>query len=1047
MSRLCHISMVNTYGFIPDAHVHWHICVRIISLRAISSPNNNSQSTCWNFGQESHSSCCQKHIFCFCHFCPAAMRGTRPATAKIESIDLTASPQARRAPAPRGARDRNVMSALQANAAPAGYSPPVALRLDAAGKGAGSRPPRGRKGSKSGKGLEDVAVQAIPHRVIEGPPMHVEAARKEVSTRFGSTRVWGGSITLVEAVEFFASRVSRVEGKYQFSTDCYHESELAATCGLELREVPGYKKAPGEGDEDAPESIQREKRNGVPTWLLGFSVGCSCKEVRFLFCLDVEPPVLDVDIVCSHLREMLEIATSHGLKREQLESYAGARLDETSGEVECNAHRTHMLIQIPTNTITDVTAAVATAAATAATTTTATYRTRRRWATDCNSEGRESLVTETDIKQLVNRLGYGNSGQSWVHQQGFERLPRAVAELKPELQGVRDVVNANCSERTKNACENRRHPELTCVSVTLQARERKKMKHIDAAMQSAEASMRSILGDGGFVWSWSPSLLENVRSAIKELAKLNIFTCLKPVPHTSEEYRIFVRTKHPEADFNPLPPRELEARREGLVVTRWLSPGKVTKELNRGGRPIVNAARAVAPWLLYNQNKESKEVEWFDSHRGVWCQRGGEFMLGADQLQRALADQIKTYRLELVVQESGKTKLVPIAEPSALIFNDTAFCGPVRQALQSIHQPLLRLLDSDPANAFRLACANGITLDFSVGYESQVQPSDPKHRNSRFTSWTFEPYEDEDAKGMADLADNLLTYLEDCEKRKRTPDLRSSGLTRKFVEHMQAAPGRANVFRDIYYEPLGGLLQSSDPENVVEEAIYELREDAGMLSGRRKGHETFKVLFGPHGNSGKGTRFKLWREILDVNDRSKNHGYLAVVGPGLVKNAMDVDLCSEDRAALNGSRAAVIDDFGTDTKPICGPTVRNLTGGNDVSAHGKNEKKQTFPPDVHVNLICNTELETHPPLIGPDQRRMSITRYDCTFQGPQGFDAKNVTHRRMNAHVKDNVKQFAPALIEWTRRLAQGSQLGHCKATWPMPLSMRKEVSRWMGKA
>ena len=59
-----------------------------------------------------------------------------------------------------------------------------------------------------------------------------------------------------------------------------------------------------------------------------------------------------------------------------------------------------------------------------------------------------------------------------------------------------------------------------------------------------------------------------------------------------------------------------------------------------------------------------------------------------------------------------------------------------------------------------------------------------------------------------------------------------------------------NVFQDIYYEPLGGQLKSSDPEAFVEDAIYALREDCGAISGLRKGHECFKIIFGPLGNSG-----------------------------------------------------------------------------------------------------------------------------------------------------------------------------------------------------
>ena len=62
------------------------------------------------------------------------------------------------------------------------------------------------------------------------------------------------------------------------------------------------------GDMKEVTSIRAEKKNGVPSSFLGFSVLQFPKVLRYLFFLDMEVSVWEADLVASHLREFLELA-------------------------------------------------------------------------------------------------------------------------------------------------------------------------------------------------------------------------------------------------------------------------------------------------------------------------------------------------------------------------------------------------------------------------------------------------------------------------------------------------------------------------------------------------------------------------------------------------------------------------------------------------------------------------------------------------------------------------------------------------------------------
>jgi hypothetical protein len=79
--------------------------------------------------------------------------------------------------------------------------------------------------------------------------------------------------------------------------DLYSECALAQETNLKLRLRPGF-----HGGRNKPAEIEFEESKGVPTFLLGFSVACMPKLIRYAFGLEI-PGLYDLDLVASHLRE------------------------------------------------------------------------------------------------------------------------------------------------------------------------------------------------------------------------------------------------------------------------------------------------------------------------------------------------------------------------------------------------------------------------------------------------------------------------------------------------------------------------------------------------------------------------------------------------------------------------------------------------------------------------------------------------------------------------------------------------------------------------
>ena len=134
-----------------------------------------------------------------------------------------------------------------------------------------------------------------------------------------------------------------------------------------------------------------------------------------------------------------------------------------------------------------------------------------------------------------------------------------------------------------------------------------------------------------------------------------------------------------------------------------------------------------------------------------------------------------------------------------LLFVDTALTGHVRSALQSIRDLNMAALDTLAENKKILICKNGVMVDFSKLRAEQVRASVPADRNTRYTPWCYQVFNDPD---IEHLSTKLLQYLQYCTDTGVTPDCDESGVALDFKKYMEHRADMPSVFRDIYFEPV-----------------------------------------------------------------------------------------------------------------------------------------------------------------------------------------------------------------------------------------------------
>lgn len=299
--------------------------------------------------------------------------------------------------------------------------------------------------------------------------------------------------------------------------------------------------------------------------------------LRFLFFTDVQCSIQEDDLVASHLKLLARSAVTAGIPARELVAYV-------ESAVTVSASRARLAAEMGT--------------------------------------------PPEAAKQLLNMLGYGNSAVEWQQDHKVLQLPDDIGAIKRTLKALVPHLWDLAPEAQKQWCNTRQHPQLTNISLYTQVGEREKVDaqgtHVGRyGSRVCGYIFDSVVSCGGTA---APPPLEGVE--VKR----------SPIGLTRAEFQTMVEVKLGRAlDWTSLPGDAIQSRRCAIDYAAWLYD-KSQDEL-RGGRPLMDAAEAVAGACAYSLNPRTGHVEHFDHVKGVWHASGGEHVISGKALTALLQEE------------------------------------------------------------------------------------------------------------------------------------------------------------------------------------------------------------------------------------------------------------------------------------------------------------------------------------------------------------------------------------------------------------------------
>jgi hypothetical protein len=154
------------------------------------------------------------------------------------------------------------------------------------------------------------------------------------------------------------------------------------------------------------------------------------------------------------------------------------------------------------------------------------------------------------------------------------------------------------------------------------------------------------------------------------------------------------------------------------------------------------------------------------------------------------------------------------------------------------------------------------------------------------------------------------------------------------------------------------------------------------------------------GSTGKGTTRELIEMSAGVHNGREQLGYTATLNvetlackknEGPTEQKSNMYLCSH----------AFIDDF-SPKEPLNNVTLRQLTGGNNLTAARKNGAELVFKFPGQLILFCNGPWRPVEPFIGSDRRRHAGLTYSVRFvDNPTGMN-----EMRKDSSIKTNLAKY-----------------------------------------
>lgn len=573
-------------------------------------------------------------------------------------------------------------------------------------------------------------------------------------------------------------------------------------------------------------------------------------------------------------------------------------------------------------------------------------------------------IVPAQVKKISNLLGYGNAGKEWMKLNGLAKMPGKLQNLKEEIQGVIDHIAKHRSQEEWEAVKDRPRWKLTLLSVHCQLGERRELDTAVARLPSDTVN-HGWLGDSILI---APGPSFNAQAFLDELAAEDIILTVKPLPTNEEQYYEMYRdVVGADFDRSILSGRSLRQAQAKAYAQRFLKdPGSMRYV------PHLEFAISVESLLPMVYNPDTKQTEFFSASHGRWFDGGGQDQARGETLSDALIKTFVPTKWGYVEKDDARLSLSRVKEDwDDSAFRSSTFLGPVGEAVKSLRFARGTNLDMDPRFAKVINFEGPYHLDFACpetdfDWESDdqleaaiympLQETTKDLRVSRFVPREFEKYGNPGRFRAVRALRKAMLEL-------RTADVLSIDVRQDLAITFKENP----MLQKVFYEP----------HKDYNSAVFQSRLVFEPVAFKGPRTQVASLMDSGDGGTGKGTLRDLCEECLAPNNGGTQRGYAAVLKQETLQ-VKKTEGPSEQISNTFQCRHAWVDDFAP-TVPLSTAVLRQLSGGNNITAARKHGKEVAFKFSGQLMLACNGAWRGDEPFKGADVRRMTGLNFEVQF--------------------------------------------------------------------
>ena len=584
---------------------------------------------------------------------------------------------------------------------------------------------------------------------------------------------------------------------------------------------------------------------------------------------------------------------------------------------------------------------------------------------------------------------------------GISKLPGKLLKLQVELHGMRTHMMTNCPAEWKTVLASTKHPALTLASWHFQIGERVDLDKVSATLPPA-IIVHGWLGDSVLTTcGFDPEAF----CAEMETQGFYI-TCRKFPANAAEYFASFLKKTGGEFDQRALSDRQLRRKQAFEYAAKWLASGdEEDLQKRKGPMPHLEFAIAIEDHLPTRRNPRTNKEELYVPEDGVWMASGGGIRgeLISDALLRVFAPRRWEY---VKVDGLCKARLVPGDEQ---LFHFGPTLNGIADMVKNLRfDPATVLLDEGLGIDFLKNFKGKWCIDFAtpkpevdwnddeqllMALHSCVRPSRMSDRTTRSVPKEFEDYTSPHKLQMARALRKAILELEAVPVTEEVGELSTetkAALTEAMTDDPTKKTYHHPMTQHVFYEA----------HLDWDSAVQQLRLIFDPLNCPGKLCQSASFVDDGSGSTGKGTIRELVDSCLGVHNGKDQTGYVCTLNVEALATKKS-EAPSEQKANLFLCSHAFIDDF-SPNKPLNNVALRQLTGGNNLTAARKHQGEIIFKFKGQLILQANGLWCPDEPFIGSDKRRHAGLTFAIKFVD----NPTTLNELEKNTNIKQHIEEY-----------------------------------------